>query len=662
LKQDHQQGIEGGLRLGIPLWLGALAALLFAGVAGIYAFCHIFSRFAPYDDEGFFMITLRGYLEGHPLYDSVMTVYGPFYYLYEGVIHAFAWVPVTHDSTRILCIAHWLVASAVLAWASGLMTRSAPLAFFVFMQGVVHLKDLAYEPSHPQEVVVVLLALSVLVVAREGKRPWMLPLLGGICAACVLTKINVGVFFGLALLMALAGHASFFQTRRVWFGVLVAFTALLPFVLMRPRLGEGWAREYAAQMCGAILASGTIAYVFAGKERMGLRPWLQAGVGFGAVCGVVLGVVLLQGSTAWALLDSLLLVPAKFGSTYCVPLKCHAYLWSGGAALCLATIFVCRAESLGRLRFALAFFKGVYGVLGTLVLVTDSEAQLCFLLPWAWLAMIPNQPDKVPAADNAFGRALVCLMAVWQSLQIYPVAGTQVVIGTFLPILIFSLCLHDTVAALLRQPWPSRWMRSLSPRTSLLLGVLVLTGLLYLFVIKWCTPLAHWRFYATAPSLGLPGARYVRLGKFQSHYYRNIAEYLRNECDTFVVIPGLNSMYFWTGKKPPTYATVSGESIFPSEPRQVQMLDAMRQAKRPVVLITEQSLREAVGSGALAHSPLGCFLKGECQDVGGVMNFRVLAPLKSVNQSAATEIATRQGTQAGLHGVLASQRMPAKGL
>ena len=47
--------------------------------AAAYAFLTIFGKFAFYDDEGFLMITVQGFLKGKPLYDNVFTIYGPFF-------------------------------------------------------------------------------------------------------------------------------------------------------------------------------------------------------------------------------------------------------------------------------------------------------------------------------------------------------------------------------------------------------------------------------------------------------------------------------------------------------------------------------------------------------------------------------------------------------
>src|SRR5262245_35624805 len=102
----------------------ALATIAVVSIAAAYAYCRCFSWFSPYDDEGFMMVSVQGMLEGHALYDAVFTGYGPFYYLYELLVHSALALPVTHDATRWLCLAHWLIASSVLGLAGARMTRS----------------------------------------------------------------------------------------------------------------------------------------------------------------------------------------------------------------------------------------------------------------------------------------------------------------------------------------------------------------------------------------------------------------------------------------------------------------------------------------------------------------------------------------------------------
>ena len=77
----------------LPRSVILLAGLAILGVAITYGFHIVFSRSLS-QDEGYLMITIQSFLEGNPLYDSVFTQYGPFYYFYEWLVHGLLAVPL----------------------------------------------------------------------------------------------------------------------------------------------------------------------------------------------------------------------------------------------------------------------------------------------------------------------------------------------------------------------------------------------------------------------------------------------------------------------------------------------------------------------------------------------------------------------------------------
>ncbi len=146
--------------------------------------------------KGFMMITLQGFLRGHALRAiKVLTGYGPVYYLYEWLIHAGGLVPLTHDTTRLLCVLHWLAASCLLGSSAGLLTKSPLTGLFAFMQAILHLNPITREPGHPQELVVILLAFAAFWLVGGFKRPWTFALQGAICAAAFLITRPMLVYF-----------------------------------------------------------------------------------------------------------------------------------------------------------------------------------------------------------------------------------------------------------------------------------------------------------------------------------------------------------------------------------------------------------------------------------------------------------------------------------
>ena len=255
--------------------------------------------------------------------------------------------------------------------------------------------------------------------------------------------------------------------------------------------------------------------------------------------------------------------------------------------------------------------------------VEDSRFQLGYLLPWLWLVLIQVPKDSHGQPRDLFLRALLCLLAAWQGLQAYPVPYTQVSVATFLAVLAYSLCVHDALVALAAARRVHDYLQLLTPRTVLVLHGLVLGGLLQLFVVQSCW---RWADYASLPPLGLRGAHYFRLPGPQAKAYRAIVQYLDRECDTFIASPLLNSLYLWTDKRPPTWFNVNGGGIPSGEPEQAQVVAALRQAKRPLILVTEKQVPYLLGARSGAQGPLIRYIREDCLEVERLGGFRILAP------------------------------------
>jgi hypothetical protein len=598
-------------------------ALVFIAIAGVYAFSTTFSQFASYDDQGSMMVCIRGYLEGHPLYDSVRLMYGPFYFIYEAILHRLTCLPVTHDVTGIICIVHWLAAAGVLAVAGGLMTRSALLGVFIFMQATVHLQNVAREPGHPQELEVLVLALAILVVATGSLRGWRLALLGMIGAALVFTKINVGAFFGVALLMVLSSHAPFLQARRGLFLGLLVLCGSLPFLLMRQHFAEAWARDFGFVVCASVIAAGAFTYTLAGEHRLGFRAWLQTGIPFGVVSVLVPLAVLVNGTSLSGMVDTAVRLPASLPGIQWYSLSIPNSAWSAAAALLTAAVALRFRARWQRCNLAIAAFKGGYGVLGCALFVEEPRIQLGYLLPWLWLVLIQVPKNSLGQPQSLFPRAMLCLLAAWQGLQAYPVPYTQVSVATFLAVLAYSICLHDALVALAAAPRINEHLRLLTPQTVLRLHGVVLGSLLLSFGVQ---SLWRWADYAAAPRLELRGARYLRLSDPRAEGYRALAQYLEKECDTFIASPLLNSLYLWTDKRPPTWFNVNGGGIPSGDGQQAQVVAALQQAKRPLILVRESQVPNLLGAQPSVRGPLIRYMREDCLEVKRLGGYRILAP------------------------------------
>jgi hypothetical protein len=272
---------------------------------------------------------------------------------------------------------------------------------------------------------------------------------------------------------------------------------------------------------------------------------------------------------------------------------------------------------------SLSVIKAVYGIMGTWVLVFEPVSQLGCLLPWSWLLIA----GKKKMDKDLFPRIFLSFLAVWQGLQAYPVAGTQVAIGTLIGVLVFSVCLWDAISAfattsLLRLPLP----KVASVGSSRLVPIGVLLALLEVFSIKWCNPVLEWREYETKESMGLPGCHYRRINPDDAIQYRKLAKILKTKSDTFFIFPGLNSMYFWTDKRPPTYFNISGEGNMLTEPQQMEIVEALKQAGRSLVVLRIVTGLSGPLHGELKAGPLADFVFKGYDQIDSFAQFIILAP------------------------------------
>ncbi|MEI7733409.1 MAG: hypothetical protein WCO56_27810 [Verrucomicrobiota bacterium] len=599
---------------------------LFLVVAAAYGYYTIFSRpMSP--DEGYLMLTVRGFMDGHPLYDSVFTQYGPFYYLDQWLVRTLTALPLTHDATRLFSIFHWLTASVLLALAGGVMMRSFLGGLLVFMQTVIHLSPLANEPGHPQELVVLLLALAVLLAARPSRRIPGLELLAVIGVALGFTKVNVGVFYVFALFLAIRCHGDDRLNRAPWSWLFPGVCAVLPFLLMRRHLEADWCRNYGVVMACAVAATLLVAQQTAVKRRWMPGEYLRLGACLVVPSLMLFGFTVFTGTSLHGAVDGLVLTPLRMPGVALLRLLLpDTVLLNAALALTLA-ICVTWKGTTGRWANSLAVLKGIYGLVGILWLVSDPRAQLGYLLPWVWLMLVPGTNDAPRTAETTFPRIFLCVMAAWQGLQGYPIAGTQVALGTMLLVVVYTVCLGDALRA---SPISERilpQLQSLSPRVIGWGRALIVMIMLYWFANVWCGLPELRQYHTSLTPLDLPGSRLVRQPEATAHFLRAQVQYLRTECDTFISYPGFCSLYLWAEKPPPTQLNSTGWGQL-SHAQQEQIIAALRQAKRPVIVVDEGLAKRWELGIPEPIRPMVSFITEECQPVHRIGSNLIFRPRK----------------------------------
>jgi hypothetical protein len=553
--------------------LGAkVAMLLTIGVTFVwclqrtlaFAWLSLSTSFALYDDEGYVLVSVREFLAGRPLYNEVFSQYGPFYYAYKHLLSLAQGLP-THDLTRVTTLYTWICAAALLGLAGLCLTRSGLAAVAVFCAASLALLPLVNEPGHPQELLVALTALSVAVAASPIRLSLRVPLLASITALACLTKANVGVFIGLATLTAVLPLEQ--DNRRVLFSLVLG---ALPALLMSSNLVT-WAWPYALG-CGA-----SIVVAVAMRPNTGMRVSsfrTSAPIIAGLLLPIVLIClyVLIRRTTLVALLDGILLRPARMSNAIVVPLQVP--LGSVAVSLLAAAIAMCASQEewglLERTRQIQPLLKVGVGVYVVLFGMRDAPEIIGGSGAIVLALLLPGSNE----AGERFGRAFLALSAAFHTSTAYPVAGSQIGWSSFLLIVASYVCLWDGLAEL-------RSAATEAPD----LNRVIATGFLCLgLALHYDTlaPLAtRESAFQNEVSLPFEGATSIRMGHSQVATYNWLTQNLKGHCSDFVTLPGYNSLYPWSGMRPPTGYNNGAWMILLTDKEQRKIVRRMRETGRP---------------------------------------------------------------------------------
>jgi hypothetical protein len=627
------------------LLVGIVAFSALTVLAVQIAYPRIYSGFMSYDDEGYMLIALRSFVEGGALYDDVFTQYGPFYYEAWGGVFSLFGIGVDLDSGRMATLVAWILTCLGLGLATWRMTGSILLGLLVQMLVLAALGAVApNEPMHPGGIICLQLAAIVAISCAVSERlsPLAMGLLGGAVASLVLVKINVGALAVAAVVLACAAAYPAIGGRR-WLrlAIEVAFV-VTPFVLATAKLGEPWAREYAAHVSVSALAVVIALRARQAGPRVAEELWWLGG-GFIAVAAAVLLAVLGAGTSFGGLLDGLIEQPLRQADAFFIPLvqSGERILILDAIALAAAIAFwYARRGRRSEVEGSVAWRAGL-GVFSILVGVelalspigkalpfdtSDLPAYQISLLAFAWVGLVPA-PGAGPA--GAFARLLLPPLAVMQALHAYPVAGSQLLWSSFLLIPVGALCVASGVRNLSAVLGEGQ-----ERRAALALGAVAALALT-LFVADTTVrkPLRDYRaHYDALVPLGLPGAERVRVGAPEAELYQEVTAAIDASCRAFVMLPGMDSFYFWADQRPPSGYNATGWPTLYDDAAQRHVIEDIR-SLRGLCLLENQALAGGWSAGREDGGPLIRYLGQGFEPIATVDTYRLLR---------------REGTGAGL--------------
>lgn len=604
------------------LWT-TVGGVLFAATV-VLGFTALFSYFATVDDEGYFLITIKGYLGGAKLYDQTYGQYGPFFFEFMAGAFKLLGLHVSNDTGRLLTLGLWLGAALLLALAAYRLSRSLLLAAVVYVLAFHILSEAPNEPMHPANLLMFLLAAMVAVSAFVGKRrpQFAFVLLGVLAAAALLSKVNIGVFALASLVFAAVLASPRLSRIRTLVGVVSACFVLVPVAVMgRNAVGKG----YIIYSSHVLLGSLAVAFVALGTTRQkdrdsGAACWLAyAAAGAVGMAVLVCGIVLAQGTSLSGLAHGVFLDALRQASLTPWPLSLPANAIPYDAA----GVAVAAAVALGALPSSRPWpMVGALGRIGAGILIWTAvlgQQPLALPVALAWVAAVPTSRDG-PTPAARFVRLFVPALAILQVLHAYPNPGTQVLWSAFLFILVGAVCVSDGLAELGVSSFALR-IPAARLATAGAIGVVIWVGLAGL-IFPLRDNVSAYRSGTPIPAWGATRIR-VQLGMAQEYDW--LVGALQKRCKTFVTMPGLGSLYLMSRETPPTWINISNWMFSWDDETQQRVVNQVKDV--PGLCAVRYPDGEAFWSRGrlIPDRPLRAFILNDFRTIGTYGSFEVMA-------------------------------------
>jgi len=606
--------------LRVPLLVVLAAGLAFAG------WLLMGTNFMIHDDEGYVLLGLKNFSEHGRLYDGVFTQYGPFPFLYYDALHRLLDWPITNLFGRTLTLVHWIGASFAAGLIAWRLSGRYWTALFTLAAVFGYMWQMTWEPPHPGGLIALIAAVSLagaveaLWRGRTGLATLILGLAG---AALLLTKINVGLLWICAAGAFLLLHTDSPLLRGRGAGLAAAGLFLLPFVLMRPLLGEPWVLNLAVMFA---VSGGAVCALVAAETTPSLRPrdWLAGSAGLAALATGIVAAILANGTSLGGLLRGVLLDPLRHPANFHLGFVWPAPAWGAlGAAGLFAALWCLRPALRPGLTDAVAGLRllalGVFvWQAQTWLTIHGVRGMICYALPLTPLFLLPMGGAPADGRHRPV-RALVALVGLGQVLHTFPVAGTQMAWATFLLVPLFVSGVADAAghcAGRLRRPW-----------------LTTVAAAIALAAAGWQTNLLlrqGWERWHGSDPLDLPGAGSVRPPENVRYALRILTANASLHADVLYSRPGMFSFNLWTGLPTPTLRNATHWFWLLQDAEQ-QAIIARLQAEPRSAIISSRPLIDFLRAelGMTITGPLNDFIRGHYRPLFSVSGYEFLVPVES---------------------------------
>lgn len=580
-----------------PLATAALAYGLLAAVAAVAAFYSLFDQFAFYDDEGTLLVALKAFAGGQALYRDIYAAYGPFFFDVFGGFFALTGWAVTNDASRLIVGVVWIASSVGFGIAVQRLTGRLALGLGGTIVAFSALSVLAAEPMHPQVAIAPLLAGITLLVAIGPTRrvAWAGAATGALIGCLVLTKINVGGYAAIAAVAAAVFAWGPLYRRRWLRWPAVAGLLLLPFAVMLPDLREEWVRDFAALELlafAAVAIAARTARPSLGEPEARLGRWLLAAlVGALGAAVAILALLVLTGPSVSEAYDGIVTQGLKLRSAFMIPLTAPgaAIDWGIFAVAAAGLIVWLRREGAGgpsiwpgllRVLAGVAIWFTVVGSSPLSLSPTGNYIALPMALAWVG-ALAPSGVAEVPF--RRFARVFLPLLAVAQTLQAYPVAGSQVRIASVAFVAVGAVCMSDGIGQLRAWSAAAGWKAPRFEAASLAATAALAAVLGFHSIVS--SAAGGLVAYGERPALPYPGADLLHLAPPQGEEYVQLVDLLHEHgCTTFIGFPNVDSLYLFAEIEPPKPNAPGAWPILLPRDQQRRVVEQMRASPRPCAI------------------------------------------------------------------------------
>jgi hypothetical protein len=608
--------------------------------ACVAAYFALFTQFAFYDDEGTLLVTVQAFAHGDTLYRDIYSPYGPFYYDVFGGLFALTGWAVTNDASRLIVMFVWVGTGLLFGVSAQRFSGRLSVGVAGMIVAFAALGVLAAEPMHPQGLCVVLLGTLTLVsVSGPTRRPgWMGAAAGATLGALVLTKVNLGSYAAIAVAIAAVLSCEPLYRRRWLRWPAIAGLLVLPLVIMSADLREQWVRdliglEFLSALAVLIAASPTRPAV--GDNDGVLSRWLLGALLGGLVSIVVIvGFLLLTGPNLAEAFDGIVKQGLKLRDVFTIPLISPSVAVDWGIIAVAASSLLAwwrggeQRQTIwpGLLR-VLAGLTIWFTVVGSSpVSLSPSGNHLALPLALVWVAALTPAGFSEPPYRR-FVRVLLPLLAIVETLQVYPVAGSQIGIASVTFVAVGALCLTDGLRQL--RAWASLqgWEPQRFGAASAIATVAVATILGFHAIVSLAA--SDIVAYDERPALPFPEAHRLHVAAPQGEEYAELVDLIRaHRCTTFIGFPNLDSLYLFSSIDPPRPSAPGAWPIVLPTDQQQRVVEEVRASPRPCA-VRNDGLAEGAwlhGAPPKESDPLVHYIFNDFKTVDTVNEFQFMLP------------------------------------